>query len=416
MEVGKGIISKAKKSDVVRGVSWMGFLRVATRGLAFARIAILARILNPTEFGLFGIAILVLAFVELFTETGINVFFIQGEGKIREYVNTAWIFSLIRGVFISSLIFFAAPLVSSFFNSPDSLGLLRLVSLVPLLRGFINPSIVKFQKELLFNKEFALRMSISVVDSLVAIFVSLILRSAYGLVWGFLAGVVVEILISHLFISPKPKLAFEINKAKAVVGRGKWITGAGVFNYLFQQGDDILVGKLLGGYWLGIYQLAYKISTLPITEIADVFNKVTFPVYSKISGNTPRLRRLFLKTTLGAALLVVPLSLILFFFPKQVILILLGDKWLEAVPLLKVLSIFGIVRAISGSVTPVFLAVKKQEYLFVFTLLSVLGMAVVIFPMIKAFGVVGAGIAALVGSLSGVPIVFYYLSRVLSSK
>lgn len=394
----------------------MGVLRGTTRLIAFAKIAILARLLTPAQFGVYGIASLVLAFLENLTETGINVFFIQGEGKIKDYINTAWIVSIIRGILISLIIILFAPIISSFFNSSESRNILFLIGLVPLFRGFINPAVIKFQKELRFNKEFLLRLSIFSFDTAVVIITAFLTRSAASLVWGLLAGALFEILLSFVFIQPRPKLAFEFKKIKRIVGRGKWVTAAGVFNYLFHQGDDIVVGRLLNTPSLGLYQVAYKISTLPITEVADVFGRVTFPVYVKISKDRKRLRDAFYKTILGISLLVIPFGLALFVFSEEIVRIVLGEKWLVAVPVLKVLSVFGVFRAISGFPSAVFLAVKKQEYVTSLTFVSILGLAATIVPLVIKYGIVGAGISALVGTILAAPVAVYYLLKIFKDS
>ena len=110
--------------DTMRGVGWVGGLRLITRIVSFARIAILARLLSPVQFGVFGIAMLVTALLEVLTETGINVILVQEKNDIKEYVDSAWIVSIIRGIIISIVIFFSAAFVSGFpkdllFPRPD---------------------------------------------------------------------------------------------------------------------------------------------------------------------------------------------------------------------------------------------------------------------------------------------------------
>lgn len=402
--------------ETVKGLSWMGGLRVTTRLIALVKLAILARILVPSQFGIFGIAFLVLAFLEILTETGINVFLIQEEEEIKNYINTAWVVSILRGILISLIMVFSAPFISSFFKSPESLPILLFISIIPFLRGFINPAIVRFQKELRFNKEFILRFSVFAFDALIAIIFTYLTRSAMGLVWGLAGGALIEVFLSFWIISPKPRFAFEPIKVKKVISRGKWVTFAGIFNYLFHQGDDIVVGKLLSTTSLGLYQMAYKISTLPISEVAEIFGRVTFPVYVKISTNRQRLKRAFLKTTLGISALVVPFGVLLFLFSREVVLIILGEQWLEAVPVLKVLSIFGVVRAISGSSSALFLAIKKQEYVTALTFVSILGLAASIIPLVQKYGIVGAGISATIGSVLALPVIIYLLIKVFYGK
>jgi len=399
--------------QTLKGAGWMAALRLVIRLVALLKLAILARILVPAQFGLFGIASLVVAFLETLTETGINVFIIQDEGQVKEYINTAWVVSLLRGFLIALVIVISAPFVATFFNSPESLRILLLIALVPLLRGFINPAIVKFQKELQFHKEFIVRCAIGVFDAVLAIFLTYRLRNVESLILGMIGGSLLEIAISFL-IQPRPRLALEKTQTRRIIGRGKWITAAGVFNYLFHHGDDIVVGKLLNTQALGLYQMAYKISSLPITEVADVFGKVTFPVFTKIAEDRHRLKRAFIKTTLSLTLLVLPFGILLYLFPEEIITVIFGESWLMAAPAIRILAIFGIVRAISGSSSALFLAVKKQEYVTGLTLVSIVGLALTIIPLVKYYGILGASISALIGSIVTLPLIGYYLIQVFS--
>ena len=392
----------------------MGALRASTRILAFVKIAILARLLSPAQFGVFGIASLALVFIEMLTETGVNVFLIQEDKKIKEYVSTTWIVSILRGVIISAVLLAGAQLISSFFGSPESKRLLILISFVPFLRGFINPAEVKFQKNLEFNKEFFFRLSIFSLDAAVTIILTLITRSAESLVWGLTAGVILEVFLSFAFIKPRPGLLFDIGKVKRVIGRGKWVTLAGIFNYLFHNTDSIVLGKLMNAYSLGLYQMAYKIALVPVTEIADIFGRVSFPVLVRIANDRVRLKRAFVKVILGVSALSISYGLILWLFAKEITIVLLGPGWLAIVPILKILAVFAVVRAISGSSSALFLAIKKQEYVSAITFVSILGLGITIIPLVSRFGLVGAGISALIGSVLAIPIIIYYLSKTLS--
>jgi O-antigen/teichoic acid export membrane protein len=103
----------------------------------------------------------------------------------------------------------------------------------------------------------------------------------------------------------------------------------------------------------------------------------------------------------------------LFLFPEQIILLILGEKWLSATSTLRVLAIFGSVRAISGSSSALFLALKKQRYVTIVTLVSILGLAIPIVPLVLQYQTVGAAIAVICGTFIAVPVVVYYLRKVL---
>ncbi len=400
-----------KKS--IQGMSWMGGFRVLSRAIAFGRIAILARLLTPGQFGLFGIAALALAFLEMFTSTGINVFLIQKQRKLEEYIDTAWIISIIRGTTIAILIFVGAPLIAKFFNAYESVGILRLISLVAFVRGFINPSRIKFQKTLQFNLEFRFISAVLIVDSIVAIMMTYVLNSPIGIVWGLLAGVVLEVILSFVLIKPIPKLSFQLEKAKKIIGVGKWITGTSMFSYLFTEGDDLFVGRFLKATSLGYYQMAYKISTLPITEITQVVNGVTFPVYANIGGDIKRLRKAFLKTLLITTILALPLGFLFIFWGSEIVNLVLGRDWMAIVPTLKILAVYGTIQSVLAISNALFLATNNQKYVMVCVFLNVLFLAIFIYPLTTRYGIVGAGYSVLASALLAAPARIYYSYKIL---
>lgn len=400
-------------TKTIQGVSWVGLLRGSTRGIAFIKIFILARILTPDQFGVFGIATLVLALLEIFTETGINVFFVQKEGKLKDYIDTAWVVSMARGILIAISIVIAAPFISIFFESPSSLQLLLLISLVPFTKGFINPAESLFQSEMNFKKEFWFRFILFSFDACVAIVVALITKDPTSLIYGLIAGAILEVILSFIMIHPRPRLSFSKNQAKHIISRGKWSSGFGIFEYIFRNGDDIVVGKLLGESSLGIYQMAYKLAILPITEVADVFGKVTFPLFVTISGNKKELKKALKNTTLGVFVLLMPILLIILLIPEFIIHIALGDQWLSAAPVLRVLVIYAMIRALLNPALTVILAMKKQEYLTIISFVGTLTLFITIFPLLSMYGVIGVGVSTIMASLVTMPLVIYYCGKLL---
>ncbi len=398
----------------LKGISWMGLLRVVTRGLALVKIAILARVLVPAQFGIYGIATLVLGFLEMLTETGINIFLIQKNKKVDEYVNSAWVVSIIRGFLIGILIFVLAPFIANYFKNENAVFILYLVSVVPVIRGFINPSCIKYQKNLEFNKQFKYDSVIFFVDAIFAIGLGVITKSENSFIYAMIISTLLEVVLSFVYFKPTPKFVFEKEKTLEVINRGKWITGAGVFNYLFQNLDDILVGRVLGTTSLGIYQQAYKISTLPVSEVGEVFNKVTFPIYVNLKDDTERLKKAFLKTLSIITLLVVPFGFLVFKFPVEIINIILGSNWIPAAPVLQLLAIYGVVKAISNSFFSLFLGIGKQEVVTYITLASTLCLIAILYPLIKIFGILGAGYATIIATVLSLPVLIIYYSKYFS--
>src|SRR3989344_5399837 len=361
--------------DAIRGISWIGFFRIATRGISYVRIVILARILTPSQFGAVDIALLTLSITEIFTETGINIFLYQQKEKIDKYINTAWVVSIVRGLFIGLIILIFASSIAQFFNSQIAYSLL-----------------------------------------IASIFFVLLLQSPIGIIFGLIVGALFEIIFSFAIVKPQPRFKFEKELFRQVISRGKWLTATGIFNFLYHNGDNIIVGKLLGTGALGLYQRAYSISMLPITEVSDTFGKVTLPVFVKMSDDIARLKRAYLRSLLLISVIVVPVGALIFMFPQLVIMIILGSQWVDSAPALQILTLFGVIRAISISSLSPFYAVKRQEYVSQITFVGFLGLAITIIPFVNMWGLVGAAYSALFGTVISLPLIAYYLNKIFAIK
>lgn len=180
---------------------------------------------------------------------------------------------------------------------------------------------------------------------------------------------------------------------------------------MYSQGDDAVVGRLTDTYSLGIYQQAYKISTLPLTEITKLFNQFTFPVYSNISDDIKRLKKAFYKTSFVILLMVTPIGVGLLIFADLLVEIVLGDQWMQVVPLVRALSLFGITRAFIVSTYPLFNSLKKQKYVTVLSFIQVILMSITIFSLTTSQGAFGASISVLISSLLTIPFILFIIHR-----
>lgn len=401
---------------VIKGLSWMAALRVVFRAIGFMRIAILARLLTPEQFGLFGIATLVLSLLEILTETGINIFLVQAKNDIEKYIDAAWIISVGRGIVISLTIFLLSPLIASFFHAKETIPLLQLLSFVPFIKGFINPAEIQFQKQLQFSKEFYFRSGLYLIEMISAILLVLATHSISSLIWALIISSIFEVVFSYSLIKQHPTLKLEINKIKEIITHGKWVTSTGIFNYFFHNGDNIVVGKILGLTSLAYYDNAYKISMLPITEIGNVIQQVTLPIYTKFHDDRDRLWKAFIKMMGLITVLTIPIGIIFMLYPRDIILIILGSQWLPAAPVLQVLTVFGVARAISGTPSALFYSIGKQNYVTIITFVSFISLAVTIIPFTYWFGLLGAGYSAIFATVAAIPVIIYFTFKVFNSN
>jgi lipopolysaccharide exporter len=397
----------------IKGFSWLTLFRAVSRGVSFVKTLIVARLISPSQFGLFGIAMLVLSFIEVITETGVNVFLVQQKEDIHKYLNTAWIVSIMRGTVIALAMIISSPFIASFFKSPEAEWLIIVASAVPFARGFINPAVVKFQTELNFKKESIYRIVLLLVDIIASIIFLVLNPQTISLIYGILVGVLAEVVLSYFVMKPTPRFELNIGYMKKIMHAGKWVTSSLIFNYGFEQGDNIVIGRMLNPQSLGIYNMAYNFATLPISEISDMLIRVVFPVFVKISEDYERLKKAYIKTIIVTTVLVTPFGILFIVFPRELILLVLGSKWIAAAPVLQVLAVLGVVKAISSPILTILPALKLQKYITITTFIGLIGMFVTIIPLTAMYGIVGAAWSATIGYLVSTPFILYYSLRAL---
>ena len=401
---------------VVRSGFWVFFLRIFNQGFNVLRLIILARILSPNDFGLMGIALLTMSILETFSETGFQQALIQKKEDIKSYLDSAWTVLILRGFVLFVILYFIAPYAAVFFNTPEAKPIIRVIGFSILFQAFTNIGITYFKKELEFNKEFIYQFTGTLADFIVAISAVLILRNVWALVLGLLAGNITRCFVSYLIHPYRPRLYFALEKVKELFGFGKWIFGSSVLIFLLSHGDDILVGKLLGTTALGFYQLAYRISNMPATEITHVISQVTFPAYSKLQDNIPKLKEAYLKVLQLTAFLSFPIAGLIFILAPDFTKIFLGEKWMPMVPAMQVLCILGALRSIAAALGPIFLALGRPDFDTKISAAELALLAILIYPLTTKWGITGTAISISIVSCSFIFIILAIVIRLVKME
>lgn len=393
----------------IRSGFWMFFLRIVDKFLYLVKIIIIARLLSPDDFGLFGIALLSTATLETFSQTGFRRALIQKKEDISSYLDTVWTIELIRGLLIAIILFFISPYIALFFETPAITQILRIIGLVFIINGLTNIAVIYFQKELDFQKFFKYQFTGTLIDAIVAIGAVFIFQSVWALVFGLLAGKIVKLIMSYKIDSYRPKLDFNILKAKELWNFGKWIFGSSILVFLITHGDDIFVGKVLGIAALGYYQMAYRISNMPATEITHVISKVTFPAYSKLQDNIAKLRECFLTILSVMAFLSFPIAGLIFILASDFTKIFLGNEWMPIVPIIQILVFWGLIRCFIGSMSSIFQSIKKPHIVTNLQGVQALVLLVIIYPLTIKWDMIGAALAVLLSAA----LIFFIRSNIL---
>lgn len=397
---------------VLQGFSWHAFFLLTTKVLSAVKIIVLARLLMVSDFGLYSLAMIALGITEAFTQTGVNIMLIQSKKAIDYYLDTAWVIAIIRGTVIGLVMVVLALVMSNFYHEPNLLPLITLAAFVPFVKGFINPYIVNMQKELSFFWDTVYRLSLSLVDALSAIGLCLVFHSVFMLIFAMLISALAEVTISFIFFEVRPKLNFSSSRAKDIFAQMKGLNLSSILSYLQMNLDNMLIGKLAGTTNLGFYYNGFQLSHTPNYELSKAVLHSSFPVFTKIGDDLSRLKKAFFKTALTAMTVFLFASLPLLVFP-QIMIFLLGSKWLPAMATLRPLIWAGLINSLAIICYTLWYARQKYQLLNLHLGLNILLMAIFISILTPRFGLIGASWGVLLSRLILVPFLLWGVYQTL---
>ncbi len=378
---------------VVKGGTWVFAGKIAGRGLTMVKILVLARLLAPEDFGLFGIAMLAMATIGTFTKTGFDAALVQRRDDARAHLDTAWTVQIIRGLVLAFLLFAAAPLVGWFFEEPRAISLLRVLCLSKVVGAFKNIGIIYWRKEIEFHKQVIYSFATSFVTTAIGITLAFALRNVWALVWASLGGSITEIVLSYAMHPYRPRINWNTEQARELFGFGRWVLGSSVLIFFITHGDDAFLAKVLGVTALGIYQLAYRISNLAATEITHTLSSVLFPAYSKLQEDQPRFRNVYLRALATTLLFSAPMAAGTAAAAPLVVPVLLGPQWAASIVPIQILAAYGFCRSWAATVGPVFYASGQPKEQTRVAVIQLVVLAILIWPLTAAFRVPGTCLA-----------------------
>jgi len=297
---------------------------------------------------------------------------------------------------------------------PQCIAVVRVLGFMVLLTAFGNIGIVFFAKELDFHKKFYLHASSTAISAVVTIVLAFIYRNVWALVFGRVASNIIVIILSYVMHPYRPRLSFAMQKFKTLWGFGKHMFATHIMKFFCLHGDDAVLGRMLGVTTLGFYQQAYDIGNLVAIEIGNKVSEVGFSVYSKLQDNIEKVRAGYLKSVQVTSLVVFPFTGLLVALAPEIVVNIIGEKWLDMVPAMRILCCFGPIRCMQRGA--VFMGLGRPDIIKMITAVRLIIIAVVIYPLTKYHGMVGTSIAVFLPVLVIEPIGYYKLEKLIGAR
>ena len=372
---------------------------ICAKGSTLISAAILARLLDPTDFGLLAIGTALIALSQGATQTGFESAIIQRQDRPEDFLNVAWTFELLRCLILFAAILALAPVLGALFDEPRAIGVLRALSLTLVFQGLRNIGVVYFRKHFDFHKQFALEIAPLALYVPLVIGLAVLLRNVWALVWANLAASLLTCILSYVMHDYRPRLDFSLKKAANLFRFGKWILGSSILAMAREQGTTIFVGKFLGIPALGFLNRADAFSTAIFLQLSDVAWKVGYPAYAHLHRSPSEFKNAYLKTLHLLTLFGLPMAGGLFALSTDFVHVILTDKWLPIVPAIEILCLQAAVTFINTPALVAFNAAGRPAFVATISLVGIAILAVLIYPLASRFGVTGAVAALCISTL-----------------
>jgi lipopolysaccharide exporter len=380
-------------SKVIRSGFWVSISILVVNSLQVLRSIVLARLLTPEIFGLMALCLIVTRGIEVFSETGVRPALIHRRERFEEALDTGFCVMAVRGFVLAAVATLIAPLAAWYYGQPQLTAIVAVMSLTFVVVGFTNINTINLEKQLEFKRLTHVEQVSAIVSFTIVVALAVWLRSIWALAIGQVLGAAVGVAASYLMIPGRPKLRFDRQLARELMRYGRFVTGLTIVLFFTTELDNMVVGKVLGLESLGYYLIAYTLANLPATHLSKVLSRIMFPAYALMRDTPGRLASAYLGVVEVVSVVSLGAAAGLFVLADDIVRIGYGPKWLPAVPSLKVLALFGALRAITSINGYLFNAIGRPNLPFYLNTAKLALIVAVIVPVTRRYGIVGASIA-----------------------
>lgn len=407
------ISNASVKKQVLHGAFWSFAERFGQQGLQFFVSIILARLLEPKDFGVLGMIMIFFALSQTIIDSGFGQALIQKQNANHTDESTVFWFNLVAGLAMAGTLFASAPWIAAFYDTPLLKPITRIYSLNLLINSFGVVQNSLLIKELEFRRRMGAVFSGIIASGAVGIFMA---WQGYG-VWALvLQGLVMNgVRTAGLWVVHpwRPKFVFSEASFRNLWKFGSNLLFSGLLNAVFENIYLVVIGKIYSPAQLGFYQRGKRLTAMTSQSVSQVVSQVNFPILSRMQDNPEQMRRVFARVLQSTMLIVLPMMSGLAITAPGLILVLLGEKWVPSVPYLQMLSIIGIFYPLHLLNLDVIKSLGRSD---IFFRLEIIKRVLVVFNVLINWrhGVMGLLVGQVACSILGLGINAFYTHRFLN--
>jgi lipopolysaccharide exporter len=355
--------------------------------------AVVARILDPHDFGVFAVALTAYAIVSSIGQLGVASCIIRADLDLDTIAPTAVTVSLVTSIVLAgAMVVFAEPIAAAL-GSAAGAGPVRVMSLAVLFAGAFAVPCNQIVRDFKLDRQFLANVISFVPGTVVLLLLAKTGSGAMAFAWSRAFGQLIEGCVLFASLSKNYWPGFKVSALRPLFKFGIPLAGANFVNYVLLNVDYALVGHLLGAIELGIYVLAFNVSSWSASLLGNVINTVSMPAFSRIKDNVHLLRDAIASSLRAVSLIVMPICAMTMALARPLVLTLYGDKWGAAASVLSVLSIYGAISIACVLFANILAGLGRSSVMFIIQVIWIAALFPAMAIGVHWHGIVGAAFA-----------------------
>lgn len=319
--------TESLKQKTTKGLFWSSVERFSNQGMSFLFSVILARMLDPSDFGIIAMITIFFAVAQSFVDSGFSNALVRKTDRREEDFSTCFYFNIGVGIMAYIVLFLIAPLVASFYNQPILSPIIRITGLGVVLNSLCVVQQALFTIKIDFKSQAKVTLSATIISGIVGVVLAYQGYGVWALVWQGVVLSLVRMGLLWLMSKWRPTTGFSKSSFNYLFGYGSKLLASGLLDTIYNNIYPIVIGKFYTPAQLGNYSRALSFAQLPSSNITSILQRVTFPVLSTIQDDIPRLQANYRRLLKLSAFIIFPLMTGLAAVAFPMIRLILTPKW-----------------------------------------------------------------------------------------
>ena len=404
---------KNLKNKVFKGLIWSSLDTFILKGLMFVSMIFIARVIGPQEFGFIGMISIFLGLGVTLYDGGMSASLIRTK-KIDDFdCCTVYYSNIIVSSLVYFIAFFLSPYVSDFFGHQNLNSLIKVYSLIFLIMSFSAVQVAIYTKEMLFKKIAKINFSATIIGLSLGIFLSLDGWGAWSVVLMLLSTELIKTISFIIFSKWKPKFIFSTKKFMFHFSFGYKLMLSGLINIVFKNIYNLIIGKIYAPQFLGYFERSRQLNEYPSSTITGVIERVVYPMMTEIKHDKLYFKKIYKKILSTTLFFIAPLILFIAAISEPLFLIILGEDWLPAVPIFKIISFGSILYPISSFSLSVLKTYGRSDLFLKVEIIKKIILFLSIIIMFQ-FGLIGLVWSTVISAILGMFINIHFTAKTIN--